>query len=50
MRDKNMRDLASPDLVVDHLDLCAFTTIYQVIVTIVGNHLAGRMAIEGRYR
>ena len=48
MGNKNMGDLASSDLEIDHLDLCAFPAIHQVIIPIKRNHLAGGMAIECR--
>jgi hypothetical protein len=50
VRNKDVRDLASAHFVFDHLDLCAFTAVDQVTDTILRNHLAGWMAVEGRYR
>ena len=44
-----MRYPAAADLVIDHLDLGAFTAIYQEIETIQGYDLAGRVAIKCRY-
>ena len=49
MGNEDMRDLAPPDLVLDHLDLGALTAIHQVIISVVRNHLAGGMTVESRY-
>ena len=43
-----MGDFAAPDLVIDHLDLGAFATIYQVIIAVESNHLACRVAVKCR--
>jgi hypothetical protein len=44
-----MRYAAAADLVIDHLYLGAFTTIYQEIETIQGYHLTGGVTIKCRY-
>ena len=48
MWNKNVGDLATPDLVFDHLYLGAFATINQVIISIQCYYLAGGMTIECR--
>lgn len=49
MGNENMRDAATPYLIVDQLDLGALATIHQVIGAIERHHLAGWVAVEGRY-
>ena len=49
VRDENMGNAAATDLIIDHLYLGTFTTIYQEIETIQGYDLAGGMSIECRY-
>lgn len=39
----------APDLVIDHLYLGSFPAIDQVVVPIECYHLAGGMAVKGRY-
>jgi len=46
---KNMGDLAPPDLIIDQLYLRALTAVYQVVAAIQGHYLAGGMAVKGRY-
>ena len=49
MGNKNMGDLSAPDLVIDHLNLGAFSTIHKKVLTIQRYYLAGRMPVESRY-
>ena len=49
MGNENMRDLTSPDLVLDHLYLRALAAIYQEIIAVVRHHLAGGVAVKSRY-
>ena len=49
MGNENMRDLTAADLEIDHLDLCAFATIYKIIVAIKCHYLAGRMTVKSWY-
>jgi hypothetical protein len=46
MRYENVRNLSSADLIFYHLYLGPLTTIYQVIIPIMRNNLAGRMTVE----
>ena len=48
MGDEDMGDLASADLVIDHLDLRALSAINQVVRPVKGHHLARRVSSEGR--
>jgi hypothetical protein len=48
VRNEDMRDLTPPDLIIDQLDLGAFTTIHQVIAPVKGHYLAGRMPVKSR--
>ena len=50
VRDKNVGDFAAADFVFDHLYLCAFSAIHQVIGAVVRHHLAGGVAVECRNR
>ena len=43
-----MRDFATSDLVIDHLNLGTFATIYQVIIAVERYHLACRVAVKCR--
>jgi hypothetical protein len=49
VRNKHVRNAAAPDLVLDHLDLCAFAAIHQVAGAVVRYQLAGGMAVECRH-
>ena len=49
MRDKNMRNTAAPDLVVDHLYLRSFPAIHQKAKAIQCYYLAGWMPVKCRY-
>ena len=49
MGNKDVRDLSSPDLVLDHLDLCTLTTINKVIIAIMRHNLACRVTVKSRY-
>jgi len=48
VRNKNMGDLAAADLIIDELDLGAFSTVYKVVGTVKRYHLAGWMAVKCR--
>lgn len=48
VRNKNMRNLTPADFVIDHLNLRAFATINQIIVTVNSNYLTGRMPVKCR--
>ena len=43
-----MRDFTAPDLVFDHLNLGALSTINQKKIGIHRNYLAGRVTVESR--
>ena len=49
VRNKDMGYLAPADLIIDHLYLCAFAAIDQVVIAIIGHHLAGGMPVKCRY-
>ena len=44
-----MRDPAPPYLVIDHLNLGAFATVYQKTKSIQGHYLAGRVTVKSRH-
>jgi hypothetical protein len=46
MRDKNMRDLAAPYSVIDHLYLRAFATVYEKIIAVHRHYLAGGVPVK----
>ena len=46
---KNMIDPAAPDLVLIHLRLGPFPTIYQEKMIVEGDHLGSWMPVESRY-
>jgi hypothetical protein len=48
MRDEDVRDPASPDPVLYHLDLRSFPTIDQKIISVHRYHLAGRVTVKRR--
>lgn len=48
VRDEYMGDAAAADFVVDHLYLGTFPAINEEMIPVQGNHLAGRMTVEGR--
>jgi hypothetical protein len=49
MRNENMGDPASPDLVTDHLYLCAFAAIDKKKIIVHRHNLAGGVAIKCGY-
>ena len=49
MGNKNVRYFAASDLIIDQLNLCAFTTINEIIITVKRNHLAGWVAVKCGY-
>jgi hypothetical protein len=49
MRNEDVGDLTTPDLVIDHLNLCAFTAINEIVIAIKRYYLAGRMPVKCRY-
>ena len=49
VRNKDVRDFAPPDFVVDKLDLCAFATVNEIVCTIMCHHLAGGVTVECRH-
>ncbi len=49
MGNKNVRYFAASDLVIDQLNLGAFATINELIITLNRNHLTGRVAVKCGY-
>jgi hypothetical protein len=49
VRDENMIDAASPDLVFVHLCLCALSAIHEEEMVVERNHLGCGVPVESRY-